>query len=92
MSPNIGFSYRSSQLNNYYYGVRASEVILGRPEYNVGDSVGLTSGIRINYMYSDRISLMGIMSFEWLGDEIRSSPIIEEDYLETFILGIMYRF
>ena len=92
MTPGIGFSYRSSQLNDYYYGVRASEAIAGRPEYKVGDSVGLTAGIRLNYIYSDRVSFMGMMSFEWLGDEIRNSPIVEEDYLETFILGIMYRF
>ncbi|MBN1974183.1 MAG: MipA/OmpV family protein [Sedimentisphaerales bacterium] len=92
LSPDIGFSYRSSRLNNYYYGVRASEAVAGRPEYDVGDSVGLKAGIRLNYMYSDRVSVMGIMSFEWLGDEIRRSPIVEEDYLETFILGIMYRF
>ncbi len=92
MTPDIGFTYRSSNLNDYYYGVRASEVIVGRPEYNVSDSIGLTAGIRLNYMYSDRLSFLGMMSFEWLGDEIRNSPIVEEDYLETFIFGIMYRF
>ena len=92
MSPEIGFSYRSSQLNDYYYGVRDSEAIAGRPEYNAGDSVGLTGGIRINYVYSDRIGLMGLMSFEWLGDEIRNSPIVEENYLDTIMIGIMYRY
>lgn len=92
MTPNIGLSYRSRQLNDYYYGVRASEVIAGRPEYNVGDSTGLIAGLRINYMYSENLSLMGLISFEWLGDEIKNSPIVDENHIESFLLGIMYRF
>ena len=45
MTPNIGLIYRSSRLNDYYYGVRESEIIASRPEYNVGDSTGLMAGV-----------------------------------------------
>ncbi|MBC8469094.1 MAG: MipA/OmpV family protein [Planctomycetes bacterium] len=92
LTPNIGVNYRSRQLNDYYYGVRASEVIAGRPEYYVGDSTGLMAGVRLNYTLSENLSLMGMISFEWLGDEIKNSPIVDEDHIESFLLGIMYRF
>jgi outer membrane protein len=92
VTPNIGLAYRDSQLNDYYYGVRASEVIAGRPEYNAGDSTGLMAGMRVNYKINEKLSLMSMISFEWLGDEIRNSPIVDEDYIESFLLGIMYTF
>jgi outer membrane protein len=92
VTPDIGLAYRSRQLNDYYYGVRASEAIAGRPEYNVGDSTGLIAGLRVNYKISDKLSLMSMISFEWLDDEVRDSPIVDEDYIESFLLGIMYRF
>lgn len=92
VTPNLGLAYRSRQLNDYYYGVSASEAIAGRPKYNVGDSTGLMSGLRANYKLSEKLSLMGLISFEWLGDEIRNSPIVDEDYIESFLLGITYKF
>jgi outer membrane protein len=92
VTPDIGLAYRSSQLNDYYYGVRASEVIAGRPEYNVGDSTGLMAGLRVNYKISDKLSLMSMIAFEWLGDEIRNSPIVDENHIESFLLGIIYSF
>ena len=92
VTPSIGVTYRNSQLNDYYYGVRASEVIAGRPEYDVGDSTGMTAGVRINYALSENLSLMGMISFEWLGDEIKNSPIVDKDHMESFLLGMIYRF
>jgi len=91
VTPSIGVNYRSPQLNDYYYGVRAREVLAGRPEYKVGDTIGLIAGARINYTLSKNLSLMGLISFEWLGDEITNSPIVDEHHLETFLLGIIYR-
>jgi len=92
VSPNIGLSYRSRQLNDYYYGVRAPEATASRPEYHVGDSTGLMAGLRGNYTFRENLSLTVLISFEWLGDEIRNSPIVDEDHIESFLIGIMYMF
>ena len=92
VTPSAGVNYRSGRLNDYYYGVRASEAIAGRPEYHPGDSMGLTTGLRLNYTISERLSLMGMISMEWLDDEIRSSPIVDEDHMESLLLGIIYKF
>ena len=92
LTPNIGLNYRSRNLNDYYYGVRASEATVTRPEYNVGDSTGLTTGLSINYIYSEKLNLMAMVSFEWLGSEIKNSPIVDEDHIESYLFGIMYKF
>ena len=92
LTPYIGLNYRSRQLNDYYYGVRASEATASRPEYNAGDSTGLAAGLRINYIYSEKLSLMAMVSFEWLGNEIKKSPIVDKDHIESYLFGIMYKF
>jgi outer membrane protein len=91
-TPQIGVNYRSCQLNHYYYGVPASEAIAGRPEYHAGDSTGLMTGLRINCKLSEKWSLTGLVSFEWLGNEIKKSPIVDKDHIESYIFGIMYKF
>ena len=58
ITPIIGVNYRSHQLNDYYYGVRASEAIAGRPKYDAGDSTGLMAGVRVNYNLSESLILM----------------------------------
>ncbi len=91
-TPSIGVTYRSSRLNDYYYGVRSSEALPGRPQYNVGDSTGLMTALRLNYRLNEKWSVMGMASVEWLGSEITDSPIVEKHYVASFLLGIMRRF
>ena len=91
-TPSFGVTYRSRQLNDYYYGVRDDEVIPGRPEYHAGDSIGLLAGLRLNYRLDERWSTMAMASVQWLGSEITDSPVVEKHYVASFLLGIMYRF
>jgi outer membrane protein len=92
VTPTVGVTYRSRQLNDYYYGVRSDEAIAGRPEYDVGDSTGLLTALRLNYRLNELWSVMAMAAIEWLGSEITDSPIVEKDYEITLLLGAMYRF
>ena len=92
VTPSIGVTYRSSDLNDYYYGVRREEAIAGRPEYHVGDSVSLLTALRLNYMLNEQWSVMAMGAVHWLDDEITDSPIVEKNYAASVLLGIMYRF
>jgi len=92
VTPSVGVTYRSRQLNDYYYGVRSDEAIAGRPQYNVGDSVGLLTALRMNYRLNERWSVMAMGSVQWLGSEITDSPIVEKDYRASLLLGVMCRF
>ena len=88
----LRITYRSRQLNDYYYGVRSSEAIPGRPEYDVGDSVGLLTALRLNYRLNELWSVMAMGSVQWLGNKITDSPIVEKHYRASLLLGIMRRF
>ena len=92
VTPSIGVTYRSRQLNDYYYGVRSNEAIPGRPEYNVGDSTGLLTALRLNYRLNEQWSVMGMGAVQWLGSEITDSPIVEKHYMTSLLLGILFRF
>jgi outer membrane protein len=92
VTPGIGVTYRSSDLNDYYYGVRSDEAMAGRPEYDVGDSTGLRTALRLNYRLDEQWSVMCMVSVQWFGREITDSPIVEKDYMASALLGIMYRF
>ena len=92
VTPSIGVTYRSRHLNDYYYGVRSDEAIAGRPEYDVGDSIGLLTALRLNYRLNEQWSVMAMGSVQWLGSEITDSPIVEKDYMASLLLGIMCRF
>jgi len=92
VTPGAGLTYRSSDLNDYYYGVRSDEAAPGRPEYEAGDSTGLLASLRANYMLNERWSVMAMTAVEWLGSEITDSPIVDKDYEVSALLGVMYRF
>jgi outer membrane protein len=92
VTPSIGVTYRSRRLNDYYYGVRCDEAITGRPEYDVGDSTGLLTALRLNYRLNEQWSVMSMAAVQWLGSEITDSPIVEKHYMASILLGIMYRF
>lgn len=92
LTPSAGLNWRSHQLNDYYYGVRAFETAAGRPAYHAGSSVDFLTGLRADYALTDRWNLFSSLNLEWLGSEIKDSPIVDQDYLLSFFIGAMYRF
>ncbi len=92
LTPIAGINWRSKQLNDYYYGVKASEAIAGRPAYDVGGSIGYITGLQLDYQLTEKWTLLSLVNIEWLDSEISDSPIVEDDYSIAFVLGAMYEF
>jgi len=92
LTPSVGLNWRSHQLNDYYYGVRAFEAAVGRPAYHAGSSINYLTGLRADYTLTERWNLFSSLNFEWLSSEITDSPIVDQDYLLSFFVGAMYRF
>lgn len=92
LTPSAGINWRSKQLNDYYYGVRPSEAAAGRPAYEVDGCVTYQTGLQVDYKLSEKWSLMGMVNIEWLDSEITDSPIVEDDYAVSVLLGAMYGF
>lgn len=92
ISPYVGFAWQSSNLTDYYFGVRADEVRAGRPAYNVNDSVNWFTGIYTNYNLDDRWTLIGGITYSWLDSEIHNSPIVDDSHTISMLAGAMYQF
>lgn len=90
--PGAGLVWRSSDYNDYYYGVSASEATEARPAYDPGDSLEWFARLLLRYHLTDNWSLAGSARIEVLSDELRDSPIVDSDYLTTVFVGLSYTF
>ena len=92
ISPFVGFTLLSSNLADYYYGVRDDEARAGRPAYNPGASVNWFVGLDANYQLNNDWTLLTTITYYWLDSDIRNSPIVNKDYTISILAGAMYRF
>jgi outer membrane protein len=92
LRPMLGLNWRSDNLNNYYYGVRAREATANRAVYRSGRSVNPYAGVALDYQLAERWSIFSLFRNEWLGNEITDSPIVDQDSKISVILGLLYRF
>ncbi|MEN6336557.1 MAG: MipA/OmpV family protein, partial [Phycisphaerales bacterium] len=81
-------------LVDYYYGVENDEIrfdqAISRASYEGDDAVDPYLRLAIRRKLTERWSLLGAAQYEWFDDEIKDSPIVEDGYETSFLLGIMY--
>ena len=92
ISPSAGVALLSSNLADYYYGVRDDEARTGRPAYNPGASVNWFVGLDAIYQLNNDWTLLTTITYYWLDSDIRNSPIVNKDYTISILAGAMYRF
>jgi outer membrane protein len=92
ISPAAGLRWQSSNLVDYYYGVRTGEVRTGRPAYDANAAVNPFVGLRLLRSLGKRWTLLGAAQYEWFDDEISDSPIVDEDYDISVMAGLLYSF
>lgn len=88
----IGLSWRSENLVDYYYGVRANEAQAGRPSYTGRAGLNATVGLAVDYMLTDRWHAVGGADLTYLGDNIKDSPIIDKNHEASVFTALVYRF
>jgi outer membrane protein len=92
LSPSGGLIWQSNNLANYYYGVQTDEARAGRPAYQVGDSTNWFVGLRVEYQHSESWTLMAGATYQFLDSKIRKSPIVDDSYVISILVGAMYKF
>jgi MipA family protein len=90
--PGAALRWRSSNLADYYYGVRASEVRTGRPAYSPDEAITPVVRVAVRRELSERWGLLLAGQYEWLDSEVRDSPIVDEDSILSALLGVTYSF
>ncbi|GIU47689.1 MipA/OmpV family protein [Shewanella sp. KT0246] len=84
--------WKSSEVIDYYYGVRASENAYWSEEYQPDSGWSSAVELTTRYSLSARWDLLIAARYTQLADEIIDSPIINEDYSSSYFVGAAYRF
>ena len=92
LTPDVSLSYRSAKLNDYYYGVRASEATPGRPAYSAGAGLNASVGLYASYQTSQNWRLLGGATATLLSGNIQESPVVSKRVLPAVYVGATYDF
>jgi len=90
--PSVGLSAQSDNFNNYYYGVRTSEVTGNRAAYQAKSSVNPYIGYQFLYPINENLSLAHGANYTVLDNEIKNSPLVDRDNSWTTFVGANYSF
>jgi len=92
LAPYLMLAARNARLNDYYYGVAASEAAVDRPAYQPGAGANATLGLNARYDLTDRWHfLAGVSATLWAGG-VRRSPIVEDRVQLAAFGGFAYEF
>jgi len=92
LAPTVGVSYKSADLNDYYWGVHADEANLALPEYHAGGGFGFEGGLVTNYYLTRHLRLALSVNYERLVDDVAESPLSEDDYVLGYFSGLAWTF
>ena len=92
LTPDASLSYRSAKLNDYYYGVRASEATASRAAYSAGAGLNASVGLYASYQASQNWRLLGGATATLLSGNIQDSPVVGKRVLPAVYVGAAYDF
>jgi MipA family protein len=92
IAPYVGVEWMSADLVDYYYGVRPSEAVPGRPAYSGSDVWNLIYGARMVAPLTQRLSFQAVLAGTRYGDSVADSPLTEDRRRAIGIFAVSYRF
>lgn len=88
--PYATLAVRSSELNDYYYGVRPEEALPGRPAYEAQSGTALEAGVIATYQLEGRWRLLAGAALTRYPGTVAGSPVVERGTHATLTLGALY--
>ena len=92
IEPSIGASYKSADLNNYYWGVTAGESGVVVAPYEAEAGLNWQARLMVGYQLSRHWGLSLVAEYERINDEAAASPIVKERNVLGYFAGLAYRF
>jgi outer membrane protein len=92
IEPSVGLSWQSENLVDYYYGVRSSEARSGRPAYTGHSATNVLAGLNASFKITRHFFTFAGTEYRYLGNSIRTSPVIKKEYEAGGYVGFLYRF
>ncbi|HYN43175.1 MAG TPA: MipA/OmpV family protein [Thermoanaerobaculia bacterium] len=91
VSPFVGGSWLSASHVDYYYGVKPGEATASRPAYEGPATWNWNAGLGVS-ANAGRVFLQGVLRYQWYGDGITGSPIVDQEGAFGAVLISTYRF
>lgn len=79
LTPNVGVTWQSKDMANYYYGTLDKEIARGAPAYRPGSVTIPHVGVSYFRPLGEKWSMMGFVQYKVLPDKITDSPLVERD-------------
>ena len=79
VTPNIGATWLSDDMANYYYGTLDEEVARGVVDYQPDAVVIPHVGVNVMHFLGKNWSLLAFLEYSVLPDELKDSPLLEPD-------------
>lgn len=92
IEPAIGLQLQSSDLVDYYHGVRESEAQDGRPAYEADQAINVFASLAVGYLINAELLAVAEVELLALDTSITDSPIVEEEQVRKVCLGLIYTF
>ena len=92
VEPSFGLSYKSAELNNYYWGVTPGEAGAVTLPYEADAGLNWHGRFMVGYQLDRRWAVSLVAEYERLNDEAAASPIVESDEVLGWFAGVSYRF
>ncbi len=91
-TPRVSAQWLNDKYVDYYYGVRANEVRVGRPGYEGKATTNIEVGARVDFSVAPRQDVFLDVSATRLGSAIKDSPLVDRSSSAALRLGYLYRF
>lgn len=92
IEPSFGASYKSANLNNYYWGITETEAGVAVLPYEADAGVNWHARLLLSYQLTRQWALSLTGEYERLNTEAAASPIVEDEHVFGFFAGAVYRF
>ena len=94
ITPNIGVTYLSKDMANYYYGTLDSEVRRGVIDYKPGAATLPYVGVNVMHSFADNWTFLALLEYSALPNKITDSPLLERDSkgAAEIIIGVQRAF
>lgn len=87
-----GVRWQSEKLANYHVGVSGTEVRSDRRAYDADAAFIPHLDLSVTYPITESLVLLGSGGMELLPDSYTDSPLIEDDYIYSIGIGLVYNF
>lgn len=92
IEPSVGASFKSAELNNYYWGVTVEEADIVVAPYEAKAGLNWQTRLTVGYQLSRNWGLSLVAEYERMNSDAAASPIVKEENVLGYFAGLTYRF